>query len=82
MFAGKHEYRVVDASVDFPGVDHVSYEALEQLLRQEGFVLLGDIEDVTVTRKYPLMRTFIRKMVSADGTITASLYDLAMIGPL
>jgi hypothetical protein len=80
--SGTHEYRQVNSRIGFPGVDHAAYDALEQLLESEGFLLLGDYEDVTLNRRFSLMRTFLRAMTSADGTITAGIYALRLVGPL
>ena len=44
--------------------------------KNKGFISLGDVEDVTLTRATPyLHRVFIRTLVSRDGTILAGIFD-------
>ena len=44
-----------------------------------GFRLLGDRDNLTLTLAFPKLRTFVRAMVSADGTISSYHYHLQSI---
>src|ERR1035437_5169647 len=73
---------VADVRAEFPNIDHRSYGLLEQSLRTAGFTLLGDFEDLALTRRFPLLRTFVRCMVNSNGNVTAGIYEVRMVGPL
>jgi hypothetical protein len=71
--SGPYEYRFVQAS-DFPELDHEFYDSTRSRLEAQGFRFLGDRENVTLTRLAPDSRTFVRTMVSTDGTICGSAW--------
>jgi hypothetical protein len=67
------EYRLALPS-EFPNIDLSFYERVRADLERRGFKFLGDIENMTLTKVFPHMRTLIREMVSDDGMIMASAY--------
>jgi hypothetical protein len=70
-----HEYKEAD-SADFPDQDHDFYDRTQQWFESLGFRFIGDCEIVSLTRIYPHMRTFIRRMFSPDGTISVAIYHV------
>jgi hypothetical protein len=72
-----YEYRMVDAS-DFPELDRDFYDRMRSWFDAEGFRFLGDRENLTFSRVAPQSRTFIRTMVSADGTIFGGAYHMKL----
>jgi hypothetical protein len=69
------EYRNAVPS-EFPDLDISFYDQYRIWLEGQGFQFLGDRENVTLTRIFPKMRTFIRSLVSADGTICGGIYHV------
>jgi hypothetical protein len=63
-----YEYRVVDAA-EFPDLDHSFYDACWSWFEANGFRFLADRENVTLSQLFPAQRTFIRTVVSGDGSI-------------
>jgi uncharacterized protein YozE (UPF0346 family) len=75
IYSERHEYQIVNAN-DFRHLDLEYYNKVATLLEKDGFVRLGDIEDITVTRASPyLHRVFIRALVSRDGKIASAIFD-------
>lgn len=74
-FGESHEYREVRAR-DFAGLDLEFYNACEADLRGRGFQFVADVEDITLTRVHPNMRTFLRWLRSPDGAVCAAIYDV------
>src|SRR3954466_3196553 len=70
LYSTEHEYVPVNPA-EFRFADLAFYDRVERELETHGFRSLGDWEDVTLSRTYPKMRTFIRHMVSADGSSVA-----------
>ena len=79
LYAQQHEYRVVQPR-EFRDVDIAFYDQTQQIFEREQFRFLADIEDVTATREFPKMRTFLRLMTGDSGTIQAAIYHLKMRG--
>jgi hypothetical protein len=79
LYSTAHEYRTCHPS-EFPSADVAYYDRVERELGTLGFRKIGDHEDMTVSRVYPQMRTFVRALVSADGTTVASIYHIRMRG--
>ncbi len=75
LYAGLHEFREVTPR-DFPHIDPAFYDECERWLAGHGFRKLGDVEDVTLTKVYPNLRTFLRTFVSRDGSVVAACYDI------
>ena len=75
----RYEYRWVDAA-EFP-LDQEFYDQTQAALESLGFRLLGDRENLTLTRAFPKLRTFVRAMVSGDGTISSFHYHLQSVTP-
>lgn len=71
---GPHEYRKVSPA-EFPRLDHQFYRQKQVELERLGFRFLADVEDVTLARTNPNIRTFVRSMISEDGTIMSAVYD-------
>jgi hypothetical protein len=75
-YVSKHVYQIADPK-DFPHLNLRYYRKKAKELRSQGFTMLGDIEDVTLSQIHPQFRTFIRCLVSQDGTIEAGIYYLS-----
>ncbi len=73
VYSGVHEYAAADCR-RFSGLDLRFYDDNAAFLQGERFVLLGDVENVTVSLAFPSSRTFIRNLVSEDGFISAGMY--------
>ena len=78
-YSANHEYVEVDPN-DFGYLDLKYYERTWEKLREEGFRFLGDIEDLTLSRVHPRLRSFIKCLVSGDGTIMAGIYHMKPLG--
>lgn len=75
LYAGQHEYREADPA-RFPHLDLGFYDEAARLLEREGFVRLGDLEDVTLNEApgsagAPL---FLRGLTGDEGRILAEIY--------
>lgn len=70
-----HELRVVNAA-DFPWVNRAWYDERERELRGVGFEPVADLEDATLTRRLPKLRTFVRILVGEAGRVRAALYHV------
>ena len=79
LYSEPHEFRVVRAA-DFRDVDIDFYDRTRQFFESQGFRFLGDIEDVTATKEFPQMRTFLRVMAGDDGATQLAIYHLKMRG--
>lgn len=75
VYAGDHDYVSVDPrAFDWMSLDY--YSRMTPALEERGFLHLEDLEDLTLTRAFPLTRTFVRCFTGAEGTIVAGIYDL------
>ena len=72
-FAPQHEYQRVNPN-DFGHLNLKFYEQTRSLFLQKGCQFLGDVEDVTLKGTSMDMRTFIRFLVSKEGTTSIGLY--------
>ncbi len=79
LYSGTHEFVGVDPT-QFRRVDLRYYDSTRSWLEREGFRMLGDVEDLTVTRQSPLLRTFIRVLSGDDGTVVAGIYHVRPTG--
>ncbi len=79
LYSEPHEFQAANVA-EFRWIDREWYDSAERSLAAMGFRKLGDYEDVTLSRVYPKMRTFIRIMGSADGTTQAGIYHVRMRG--
>jgi hypothetical protein len=69
-----HEHR--SASVEeFPTADRGYYDNFRTVFEGYGFRFMGDTENMTLARVFPNMRTLMRRMASADGTIVADCFQ-------
>lgn len=75
LYSSPHEYREVNPS-DFPHIPTEHYDKTQRWLEENGFRLLANIENVTITRQVPNMRTYSRWMTHESGTIGATVYDI------
>jgi hypothetical protein len=78
-YAGKHEYKIVEAK-HFPHLYLKYYTRTAEDLKAKGFAILGDIEDTTLSQLLPQFRTFVRYLVNKDGTIAAGIYYIFSTG--
>jgi hypothetical protein len=74
-YAKNHKYQVVNAK-DFPNLDLGYYTRTTEKLKANGFTILSDIEDATLSQVHPQLRTFIRCLVNETGTIGAGIYHV------
>ncbi len=79
LYSGSHEFAAVSAA-DFGRLDLAFYDRMRSLLEAEGFRYLGDVEDLTITRQSPSLRTFIRAMSGDRGEVMASFYHVKARG--
>lgn len=79
LYSAPHEFAEVEARA-FRWADHRYYDQTEAALAALGFRKLGDLEDLSTSRVYPAMRTFIRAMAGERGTISAGIFHLKMRG--
>ena len=73
LYSMDHEYVSVDPS-SFRRLDLPWYDRTRSALEGFGYRFVDDLEDVTITTRFPSMRTFIRCMVSGDGSTVAGMY--------
>jgi hypothetical protein len=80
LYARPHEFRIVQPR-EFRDVDHDFYDRVRKYFeREQQFRHLADIEDLTATREFPKMRTFLRVMVGDAGATQVACYHLKMRG--
>ncbi len=75
LYSTRHEFAEIRAE-DFRDLDHQFYNRAEAELEALGFGHVADIEDLTVSRQFPAMRTFIRLLTGDQRSTTASIYHL------
>jgi hypothetical protein len=75
LYSAPHEIVEVSAAT-FRDLDHRFYDNTRAELESLGFQYFADIEDLTLSRQYPSMRTFIRVLTGDEGTISAGIYQL------
>lgn len=68
--------RVLADEKNFRHLDLAAYGRFRKDMEAKGYHLLGDYEVVDFTRAGPLRRTFLRVMVSADGTVACAYYQI------
>lgn len=81
VFGGEHEYAPARAA-DFPEADHGYYQAATSELTQRGFAALGDLEDLTLSRAYPSLRTYARVFVDQGQLIRGGVFHMRTRGVL
>lgn len=71
-----HRYMAADPAA-FGHLDLAWYDRVTRRFEGYGFRHLGDLEDKTVSEapRSALCPTFLRTLVSRDGTVTTALYD-------
>jgi hypothetical protein len=79
VFGGEHEYARVDPA-ELPFLDLEFYDAAAEALEELGFKRVADIEDLTLSRANPNMRTFTRAMIADSGLIRATIFHLRPTG--
>jgi hypothetical protein len=79
LYAAPHEHTPANPD-DFPDVDRVFYDSTQRELETLGFRFLDDVENVTLSRNMPALRTFSRTMTGDDDTIVARIYQLLPTG--
>lgn len=76
-----HEWAEVDPA-SFSADRDALYTRLESEMRALGFTTLGNIENLTLSRIFPGMRTYVRAMVSKDRETIAGIFvigDLCVV---
>ena len=79
LYSDAHEYRAVQPG-EIHGLDIPFYDRTQQYFQTQQFRHLGDIEDLTATREFPKMRTFIRVMSGDGGATQVAIYHVKMRG--
>ncbi len=72
MYGGVHEYAEVDLS-DLPFLNRDFYADITDELRGEGFTFCADLEDLTISRAQPKLRTCLRTLLGDSGLIRVSI---------
>jgi hypothetical protein len=80
VWGGPHEYRLVDPA-EFEGLDKAFYDDNRRWLEGHGFQFLADVENTTLTKVMPNLRTFLRVMAGDEGAVTAALYQARLEPP-
>jgi hypothetical protein len=75
VYGEPHEFAKVSPSA-FPEADVMFYDRAKRELEHKGYRMLGDVEDLTLSRIYPQNRTFLRLFTDAGRMIRASAYHL------
>ncbi len=75
VYGEPHELARVSPE-SFPEADLEFYDRVRAELEDKGYKLIGDVEDLTMSRIYPQNRTFVRLLVDRGGMIRASAYHL------
>ena len=79
VFGGEHEYARVDPA-ELALLDLEFYDRARDTLVELGFTYVADIEDLTMTRANPNMRTFTRAMIADSGLVRATMFHLRPMG--
>lgn len=79
-FQPDHIFRRVDAK-EFPWLNNSFYDNNLAQLKIEEFEWLADIEDETLSKVFPNMRTFVRICLSPDRLTRAAIYEIVPGGP-
>jgi hypothetical protein len=79
IYSRPHEFAEVRAA-DFRDLDLAFYNRAQAELEAFGFRHVADIEDLTATRQFPGMRTFIRALAGDSGSTSAGIYQLKFRG--
>jgi hypothetical protein len=81
IYQPTHQYVPADSAA-FGHLDLQWYDRTSSAFEALGFRRFGDIEDKTISNapNTVLRPTFLRTMVSRDGTVTAALYDPRLRG--
>lgn len=75
LYGEKHQYIQVRAT-DFDWLDQPFYDHTRNWLSSQRFVHAGDLEDITITRRFPGMDTYYRIMLGDGGATAALFYHL------
>ncbi|MBN1764789.1 MAG: site-2 protease family protein [Sedimentisphaerales bacterium] len=59
---------------EFSYLDLEYYRRTEALLKDKGFVKLGDVEVISLSKVYPRLRTFQRLLINKEGIVSAAIY--------
>lgn len=78
VYGDAHEFVELDALP--PHLERTHYDRMQAALEAEGFRTLADVEDVTMTRAYPELRTCIRVLVGHAGHTLAGIAQLRVRG--
>jgi hypothetical protein len=79
LYAAPHQHNPANPD-DFADLDRAFYDSAQRELESLGFRLLDDVENVTLSRNLPAMRTFARTMTGDDDTVVARIYQLLPTG--
>lgn len=72
-YGGPHEVREIGPH-EVPQVPRAEYERAREQLQVLGFRSVGTLEDVTITRSNPALRTYIEVLVHESGTTYAACF--------
>lgn len=79
LYGKELQYVRVDAT-KFGWLDLDFYDRAQQAIKALRFQHLADIESISLSRKFPYARTFVRCMLNPPGDITAAIYHVRLRG--
>ena len=81
LYSQRHDFVEVSASSRrFRDLDHRFYARAKSQFEALGFGYLVDMEDQTVSRQYPKMRTFVRLFLGEDGAVCGAAFHMKVRG--
>ncbi len=81
VYRERHDYAPTTLDAH-DGLDRRFYEEMTRRFQENGYTLLGDLEDLTVTQSIPAYRTCIRVFVGEGGRVTGAIYHVRLKGLL
>jgi len=79
LFGAPQEHAAANLD-DFPDLDRSFYEGAQSALESQDFAFIEDVENTTLSRALPALRTFVRTMVGDGDTIVARIFQLLPSG--
>jgi hypothetical protein len=81
IYSDRHDFAEVSArDTAFRHLDHAFYERALSEFTAGGFRYLADMEDRTLSRQFPQMRTFVRMFVGDEGATSGAAFHAKVRG--
>jgi hypothetical protein len=74
-WGGPHEYRQADPA-SFPALSEREYERVREELKDLGFRRVARLENITLSKAYPALRTLVDAYVGERGDVYAATYEV------